>query len=142
MRVTEQIDAMEVSGVNPFKFLVVTRILATTFILPILTVYVIFIALIGSYIAVVLVQNMTWEYYVGRVIFSVEFGDAIPGVSKTFVFGYIVGLVGSYLGFNAKNGTEGVGKASTTSVVIASLLILIFDMILVKLTLWLWPTAT
>ena len=142
MRVTEQIDAMEVSGVNPFKFLVVTRILATTFILPILTAYVIFIALIGSYIAVVLVQNMTWEYYVGRVIFSVEFGDAIPGVSKTFVFGYIVGLVGSYLGFNAKNGTEGVGRASTTSVVIASLLILIFDMILVKLTLWLWPTTT
>jgi len=142
MRVTEQIDAMEVSGVNPFKFLVVTRILATTLILPILTVYVIFIALIGSYIAVVLVQNMTWEYYVGRVIFSVEFGDAIPGVSKTFVFGFIVGLVGSYLGFNAKNGTEGVGRASTTSVVIASLLILIFDMILVKLTLWLWPTAT
>ena len=67
---------------------------------------------------------------------------AAATVSKTFVFGYIVGLVGSYLGFNAKNGTEGVGKASTTSVVIASLLILIFDMILVKLTLWLWPTVT
>ena len=141
MRVTEQIDAMEVSGVNPFKFLVVTRVFATTFILPILTVYVIFIALIGAYIAVVLVQNMTWEYYTGRVIFSVEFGDAIPGVAKTFVFGYIVGIVGAYLGYNAKNGTEGVGKASTTSVVVSSLLILVFDMILVKLTLWLWPIA-
>lgn len=141
MRVTEQIDAMEVSGVNPFKFLVVTRVFATTFILPILTVYVIFIALIGAYIAVVLVQNMTWEYYTGRVIFSVEFGDAIPGVAKTFVFGYIVGIVGAYLGYNAKNGTEGVGKASTTSVVVSSLLILVFDMILVKLTLWLWPVA-
>src|SRR3972149_6034994 len=139
MRVTEQIDAMEVSGVNPFKFLVVPRVFATTFILPILTVYVIFIALIGAYIAVVLVQNMTWDYYIGRVIFAVEFGDVIPGVSKTFVFGYIVGIVGAYLGFNAKNGTEGVGKASTTSVVVSSLLILIFDMILVKLTLWLWP---
>ena len=141
MRVTEQIDAMEVSGVNPFKFLVVTRVFATTFILPILTVYVIFIALIGAYIAVVLVQNMTWEYYVGRVVFSVEFGDAIPGVAKTFVFGYIVGIVGAYLGYNTENGTEGVGKASTTSVVVSSLLILIFDMILVKLTLWLWPVA-
>lgn len=141
MRVTEQIDAMEVSGVNPFRFLVVTRIFATTLILPLLTVYVIFISLIGSYIAVVLVQNMTWEYYVGRVIFAIEFGDAVPGVSKTIVFGYLVGLVGSYLGFNAKNGTEGVGRASTTSVVISSLLILVFDMILVKLTLWLWPTV-
>ncbi|MCK5456588.1 MAG: ABC transporter permease, partial [Melioribacteraceae bacterium] len=114
MRVTEQIDAMEVSGVNPFRYLVVTRIFATTFILPILTVYVIFIALIGSYFAVVLVQNMTWDYYIGRVIFSVEFGDAIPGISKTFVFGYIVGLVGAYKGYTAINGTEGVGKASTS----------------------------
>ena len=141
MRVTEQIDAMEVSGVNPFRFLVVTRVFATTFILPILTVYVIFIALFGGYIAVVLVQNMTWQYYVDRVVFAVEFADAVPGVMKTFVFGFIVGIVGAYLGYNAKNGTEGVGRASTTSVVIASLLILIFDMILVKLTLWLWPAV-
>lgn len=140
MRVTEQIDAMEVSGVNPFRYLVVTRIFACTFILPLLTVYVIFIALTGSYIAVLLVQNMSIEYYTGAVIKSVEFGDAIPGVAKTFVFGYIVGLVGSYKGFTATNGTEGVGKASTTSVVISSLLILLFDMVLVKLTLWLWPT--
>ncbi len=140
MRVTEQIDAMEVSAINPFKFLVVTRIFATTFILPILTVYVIFIALIGSYIAVVLVQNMTWEYYTGAVILSVEFGDAIPGVAKTFIFGFIVGVVGSYKGYTATNGTEGVGRASTTAVVVSSILILIFDMILVKVTLWLWPT--
>lgn len=141
MRVTEQIDAMEVSGVDPFRYLVVTRVFATTMILPILTVYVIFISLIGSYIAVVLVQNMTWEYFTGRIIFAVEFADAIPGVLKTFVFGFIVGIVGAYLGYNAKNGTEGVGKASTTSVVVASLLILIFDMVLVKLTLWLWPNV-
>ena len=141
MRVTEQIDAMEVSGVNPFRYLVVTRIFATTFILPILTVYVIFISLIGAYIAVVLVQNMTWAYYLDRVIFSVEFGDAIPGVAKTFVFGYIVGLVGAYKGYTAENGTEGVGKASTSAVVVSSLLILIFDMVLVKLTLWIWPTV-
>jgi phospholipid/cholesterol/gamma-HCH transport system permease protein len=140
MRVTEQIDAMEVSAINPFKFLVVTRIFACTFILPILTVYVIFIALIGSYIAVVLVQNMTWEYYTSAVIFAVEFGDAIPGVAKTFVFGFIVGVVGSYKGYTTTNGTEGVGRASTTAVVVSSLLILIFDMILVKVTLWLWPT--
>ncbi|MFI5236814.1 MAG: MlaE family ABC transporter permease [Ignavibacteriales bacterium] len=141
MRVTEQIDAMEVSGVNPFRYLVVTRIFATTFILPILTIYVIFISLIGAYIAVVLVQNMTWAYYLDRVIFAVEFGDAFPGVTKTFFFGFIVGLVGAYKGYTAVNGTEGVGKASTSSVVVSSLLILIFDMVLVKLTLWLWPTV-
>jgi phospholipid/cholesterol/gamma-HCH transport system permease protein len=140
MRVTEQIDAMEVSGVGPFKYLVVTRVFACTFILPILTIYVIFIAFLGSYIAVVLVQNMTYQYYIDSVIYSVEFGDAIPGILKTFVFGFIVGIVGSYKGYTATNGTEGVGKAATTAVVVSSLMSLIFDMILVKITLWLWPT--
>lgn len=140
MRVTEQIDAMEVSGVNPFKYLVVTRIFACTFILPILTVYVIFVAFIGSYIAVVLVQNMSYAYYLDSVVASIEFGDAIPGILKTFVFGFIVGIVGTYKGYTATNGTEGVGKAATTAVVVSSLMILIFDMVLVKATLWLWPT--
>lgn len=141
MRVTEQIDAMEVGAINPFKFLVVTRIFACTFILPVLTVYVIFISLFGAYVAVLLVQNMTFEFYLGSVLKSVEFGDAIPGILKTFVFGFIVGVVGSYKGYTTTNGTEGVGKASTTAVVVSSLLILIFDMILVKITLWLWPTV-
>lgn len=141
MRVTEQIDAMEVSGVDSFKYLVITRIFACTFILPILTIYVIFIAFLGSYIAVVLVQNMTYSYFIDSVIGSVEFGDAIPGILKTFVFGFIVGIVGSYKGYTATNGTEGVGKAATTSVVVSSLMILIFDMVLVKITLWLWPTV-
>lgn len=140
MRVTEQIDAMEVSAINPFKYLVVTRVFACTFILPLLTVYVIFISLIGSYVAVLLTQNMSVEYYIDAVVGAVEFGDAIPGIAKTFIFGFIVGIVGSYKGYKATNGTEGVGRASTTSVVVASLLILIFDMVLVKITLWLWPT--
>lgn len=141
MRVTEQIDAMEVSGVNSFKYLVVTRVFACTFILPILTIYVIFIAFVGSYIAVVLVQNMTYQYFIDSVVYSVEFGDAIPGILKTFVFGFIVGIVGSYKGYTATNGTEGVGRAATTAVVVSSLMILIFDMVLVKITLWLWPTV-
>lgn len=141
MRVTEQIDAMEVSGVDSFKYLVITRIFACTFILPILTIYVIFIAFLGSYIAVVLVQNMTYSYFIDSVIGSVEFGDAVPGILKTFVFGFIVGIVGSYKGYTATNGTEGVGKAATTAVVVSSLMILIFDMVLVKVTLWLWPTV-
>lgn len=140
MRVTEQIDAMEVSGVNPFRYLVVTRVFATTMILPILTVYVIFIALIGGFLAVIITENMTLEYFKNAVLSAVEFGDLIPGVAKTFVFGYLAGIVGAYKGFTTEGGTEGVGKASTTSVVMASLLILIFDMVLVKITLWLWPT--
>lgn len=140
MKVTEQIDAMEVSAIDPFKFLVVTRVTACTMILPILTTYVIFIAIIGGYVAVIITQNMNFNYYVGSLLDSIEFGDFIPGVAKTFVFGFIVGIVGAYKGYTADKGTEGVGKASTTSVVLSSLLILLVDMVLVKLTLWLWPT--
>lgn len=141
MRVTEQIDAMEVSAINPFKYLVVTRVIACTVIMPLLTIYVIFIAILGGYIAVIITQNMNFSYYVGSVLDAIEFGDVIPGVLKTLVFGFIVGIVGSFKGYTADKGTEGVGKASTTSVVLSSLLILIFDMVLVKVTLWLWPTT-
>ncbi|MDZ7766096.1 MAG: ABC transporter permease [Melioribacteraceae bacterium] len=140
MRVTEQIDAMEVSGINPYNYLVVTRTIATTMILPILTIYVIFIAIIGGYLAVIIAESMSFTYYQNAVINAIEFGDLIPGVAKTFVFGFIVGIVGSYKGFIAEGGTEGVGRASTTAVVMSSLLILIFDMVLVKVTMWVWPT--
>jgi phospholipid/cholesterol/gamma-HCH transport system permease protein len=139
MRVTEQIDAMEVSAIDPFRFLVVTRVVACSIILPVLAVYVIFLAIFGGYIAVMLVQNSSFELYTGAVIQSITFSDAIPGVGKTIFFGFIVGIVGAYKGYNADKGTEGVGKASTTSVVLASLLILVADMILVKISLILWP---
>lgn len=140
MRVTEQIDAMEVTAVNPFKYLVVTRVIATTMILPLLTVYVIFLAIIGGYLGVILTQSMTLQYYQHSVVDAIRYGDLIPGIAKTFIFGYIVGLVGSYKGFATEGGTEGVGRASTTSVVLSSLLILLFDTVLVKITLWIWPT--
>lgn len=141
MRVTEQIDAMEVSAINPFKFLVVTRILATTFILPVLTMYSIVLSVLGCYIAIVMVQPMTLKLYMGAVIDSIKFADLIPGVGKTMFFGFIVGLVGTFKGYNADRGTEGVGIAATTAVVLSSLLILLTDMVLVKLTLFLWPNT-
>lgn len=138
MRVTEQIDAMEVSAVNPFKFLVVTRILACTLILPVLTAYVIALAIIGGFLALLLFQSINFTLYINSVIKALEFTDYIPGIIKTFFFGFIVGAVGSYKGYTAVNGTVGVGKASTSSVVLSSLLILLVDMVLVKITLWLW----
>lgn len=141
MRVTEQIDAMEVSAINPFKYLVVTRVIATTLILPILTVYVVMIAIFGGYIAVIITENMSFAYYQSSVVTAVQFGDLIPGITKTFIFGFIVGIVGAFKGYSTEGGTEGVGKASTTAVVLSSLLILIFDTILVKVTLWIWPTT-
>jgi phospholipid/cholesterol/gamma-HCH transport system permease protein len=86
-----------------------------------------------------MIQPMTVKLYIGAVVESIKFGDLIPGLGKTFIFGYIVGLVGSFKGFNADKGTEGVGLASTTAVVVSSLFILITDMVLVKVTFWLWP---
>jgi phospholipid/cholesterol/gamma-HCH transport system permease protein len=142
MRVTEQIDAMEVSAINPFNYLVVTRVIATTMILPILTLYVIIIAILGAFLAIAITEPMSFQYYQASVVNSIEFGDFIPSIAKTFVFGFIVGIVGCYKGYTAEGGTEGVGRASTTSVVLASLLILIFDMVLVKISLWLWPTLS
>lgn len=139
MRVTEQIDAMEVSAIDPFKFLVVTRIIACTLILPLLTMYVNFIALIGSYISILLLQSMSLQLYTGNILNAIGFVDLLPAIGKTFFFGFIVGLIGSYKGFNAEKGTEGVGKASTSSVVVSSLLILIMDSVLVKISLIIWP---
>ena len=138
MRVTEQIDAMEVSAIHPFKFLVVTRVLACTLILPMLTVYAIFLGLFGGFLAIYLSQNISLQLYINAIIHSVEFVDLIPGIIKTFFFGFIVGIVGSYKGYNADNGTVGVGRASTSSVVVSSLLILVFDMVLGKITVSLW----
>jgi phospholipid/cholesterol/gamma-HCH transport system permease protein len=138
MRVTEQIDAMEVSAIHPFKFLVVTRVLACTLILPMLTVYAIFLALVGGFLAIFLSQHISPQLYINAVVNSVEFSDLIPGIIKTFFFGFIVGIVGSYKGYNAENGTVGVGRASTSSVVVSSLLILLFDMVLGRLTISLW----
>ncbi len=138
MRVTEQIDAMEVSAINPYRFLVVTRILACTLILPILTMYVNFLAIIGGYVAVALSTGSSFQLYTDAVIKTLEFTDVIPAFAKTFIFGFIVGSVGAYKGYNTSNGTVGVGKASTSSVVTASLLILLVDMVLVKITVWLW----
>lgn len=139
MRVTEQIDAMEVTAVNPFKYLVVTRVIATTMILPLLTVYVIFLAVFGGYLGVIIAQSMSFKYYLDSVVSAVEFGDLIPGVVKTFFFGYLVGIIGAYKGYTTEGGTEGVGRASTTAVVLSSLMILLVDTVLVKITLWIWP---
>lgn len=135
MRVTEQIDALEVSAVDPFNYLVVTRIISCIVMMPLLTAYVDFLAIFGGYISEALSFNSTFQLYFSEVIGSLKFIDILPGVGKTAVFGYIIGLIGSYEGFNAGQGTEGVGRAATTAVVLASLNIIFMDMIIVQLTL-------
>ncbi len=131
MKVTEQIDAMEVSGTNPFKFLVVTRIAATTLMIPLLVILGDFIALIGSAIIENMKGDVSFQLYFNQVFNALEFSDLIPATVKTFFFGFAIGLVGCYKGYNSKKGTAGVGKASNSAVVYTSMLLFIIDFIAV-----------
>ncbi len=134
MKVTEQIDAMEVSGTNPFKYLVVTRILAVTLMLPLLVILGDTIALIGSAIVENLKGGVSFTLYFNQVFDALKFSDVFPATIKTFFFGFAIGLVGTYKGYNCSKGTVGVGEASNSAVVYASMLLFIIDFIAVFVT--------
>jgi phospholipid/cholesterol/gamma-HCH transport system permease protein len=134
MKVTEQIDAMEVAAINPFKFLVVTRILATTLMIPLLVVLADGVGILGGYIGVNIHGDVSLSRYIAKVFEILTFTDIFPATIKTFFFGFFVGMIGCYKGFNAENGTESVGKAANSAVVTASLTIFIIDMLAVQLT--------
>jgi len=131
MRVTEQIDAMEVSGTNPFKYLVVTRIMATTLMLPLLIIFGDAIALYGSAVIENLKGDVSYQLYFNQVFDALEFSDIIPSTVKSFFFGFAIGLVGTFKGYNCENGTVGVGEASNSAVVYTSMLLFIIDFIAV-----------
>ncbi|WP_405575757.1 MlaE family ABC transporter permease [Winogradskyella sp. Asnod2-B02-A] len=134
MRVTEQIDAMEVSGTNPFNFLVVTRVLAVTLMLPLLVIISDAIALFGSYLIENSKGNVSFTLYFNQVFDALEFGDILPATIKSVFFGLAIGLVGCYKGYYCKKGTAGVGKAANSAVVVSSLLLFIIDFIAVFVT--------
>jgi phospholipid/cholesterol/gamma-HCH transport system permease protein len=133
MRVTEQIDAMEVSGTNPFKYLVVTRITATTLMLPILIIFGDAIALFGSAIVENLKGAVSYQLYFNQVFDAIKYSDIIPATVKSFFFGYAIGLVGCYKGYYCKKGTAGVGEASNSAVVYTSMLLFVIDFVAVFL---------
>ena len=134
MRVTEHIDAMEVSGTNPFKYLVVTRILATTFMLPILVILGDAIAVYGSFMVEHLKGNVSFQLYFNQVFEALEFGDLMPATIKSFFFGFAIGLVGCYKGYYCTKGTAGVGLAANSAVVYTSMLLFIIDFVAVFVT--------
>lgn len=134
MRVTEQIDAMEVSGTNPFKYLIVTRVLATTLMLPILSSLSNAVSIFGGYLGVNIRGSVSWHLYWLQVYDALSFGDLVPSLLKTFFFGFAIGLIGCYKGYNTSKGTEGVGRSANSAVVVASLLVFILDLIAVQLT--------
>jgi len=134
MKVTEQLDAMEVSGANPVQYLVVTRILATTLMVPILSVMGDAIGLFGGYLALNIRDSMSFNLYFTKVIASLNYSDFLPAFVKTILFGFAIGFVGCYKGFHSNKGTESVGLAANSAVVTASLWIFVIDAVAVQAT--------
>jgi phospholipid/cholesterol/gamma-HCH transport system permease protein len=134
MRVTEQIDSMEVSSTNPIRFLVVTRVLASTFMVPLLILYADAFGILGSWAGANIKGDVPFVLFFSQAFGHVGFFDFFPAIIKSFFFGTVIGLVGTYKGYHAGRGTESVGNAANSSVVLASLLVLIVDMIAVQIT--------
>jgi phospholipid/cholesterol/gamma-HCH transport system permease protein len=134
MRVTEQIDAMEVSGINPVKYLVVTRVLAATLMVPLLVIYSDGIAFIGSFLGVNIQGSISFRLFLKNAFDSVHFYDIIPATIKTFFFGFAIGVISCYKGYYTDRGTAGVGFAANSAVVASSLAVFIIDLIAVQLT--------
>jgi len=136
MRVTEQIDAMEVSGTKPFKFLVCTRVIATTITIPLLATYVAFIALVGGYLNVSQNEGTTYTTFMQQAFEPLTFVDFWASLMKAVVFGFTIGIVGCYQGYNSTKGTEGVGKAANGAVVTAMFLVFIEEVLIVQIAGW------
>lgn len=132
MRVTEQIDAMEVSAVNPFRYLVVTRVLATTCMLPLLMLYMSLIALLGAYLNVHNNEQTSLAAFFVNAFEQISFLDIFASTFKSLVFGFTIGIIGCYKGYYTTQGTQGVGKAANSAVVISMFLIFVEEIIIVQ----------
>ncbi|MBS1531633.1 MAG: ABC transporter permease [Bacteroidetes bacterium] len=134
MKVTEQIDAMDVSGANPMQYLVVTRVLATTCMIPLLAVMGHVISLIGGYVAINIQASVNWLLYYNKCVGALTFSDLLPAFIKTIFFGFAIGFIGCYKGYNSNRGTESVGLSANSAVVAASLWIFVIDAIVVQVS--------
>ncbi len=136
MRVSEQIDAMEVSAINPFKYLVVTRVVATTITVPILGLFCGFVALMGSYFNIHSFEATSFITFFKQGFSTITFLDVFSSLFKSIVFGFTIGIVGTYKGFNAIKGTLGVGRAANEAVVLAMFLVFIEEIVIVQMANW------
>jgi phospholipid/cholesterol/gamma-HCH transport system permease protein len=139
MRATEQIDAIETLSIDSFKFLVVTRITACTIMLPLLTIFMNAAGVFGGYVAEHVASHLSWRLYLTRAFDGVALANFIPPTLKTAVFGYLIGTISCFFGYTTNEGSDGVRRASTNSVVISSLVVILADVILVKCIFFLFP---
>jgi phospholipid/cholesterol/gamma-HCH transport system permease protein len=134
MKVTEQIDAMEVSSTNPIRFLVVTRVLAATLMIPLLVIYADTLGVLGCWAGVNMKGDVSFVLFFSQAFSQFEFIDFLPAVVKSFFFGAVIGTMGCYKGYTAGRGTESVGIAANSAVVVSSLLVIILDLVAVQIT--------
>ena len=134
MKVTEQIDSMEVSSTNPIRFLVVTRVVAATIMIPLLVLYADALGILGSWAGANIKGHVTFVLFFSQAFSPVDYIDFLPAVVKSFFFGAVIGIVGCYKGYTAGRGTESVGIAANSAVVLSSLLVIIVDLIAVQIT--------
>jgi phospholipid/cholesterol/gamma-HCH transport system permease protein len=139
MKVTEQIDAIEASAINPYRLLAVTRILACILMLPLLTVATDACALLAGWFAQALVVQLSFHQFILTGFNGATFDAFLPPTFKTAVYGLIIGLVACYEGMRTRGGAEGVGRAATRSVVLGSLFLILADVVLVKFILVVFP---
>jgi phospholipid/cholesterol/gamma-HCH transport system permease protein len=135
-KVTEQIDAMEVSAINPFKYLVVTRVIAATITVPILGLFCGFVALMGSYLNVHSLEAVSFVSFFKNGFATITFLDVFSALIKSTVFGFTIGIIGTYKGYNAFKGTRGVGRAANEAVVLAMFLIFVEEIVIVQIANW------
>lgn len=128
MKVTEQIDAMEVSGTNPFKYLVVTRVMATMLMVPLLVIISDTISLYGAFLGVNMKQEISFHLFTNQIFQKLSFGDVVPSIIKSIFFGFAIGIIGCFKGFTTKNGTQGVGQSANMAVVISTFAVFIIDL--------------
>jgi phospholipid/cholesterol/gamma-HCH transport system permease protein len=133
MRLTEQIDALEVLGLSPMRELVAPRVAACMLAQPVLTTFIIYLALGSGYLAEALGGSMTMTQYFTECLRVLRLNNVLPAILQTLVLGYLVGLIGCWFGMNARGGTEGVGRAATGGVVVSLFGVLVAEVALVKI---------
>ena len=139
MKVTEQIDALEATAVDSFRYLVVTRVMACVIALPLLTTVMNVMGILGGFAAEAAITGVPMRTYFRQAFSPIQFSDLIPATLKTMVFGFIIATAASYLGVNTTRGTEGVGQASTRSVVLSSMLLILANVLLVRIIFFFYP---
>ena len=133
MKVTEQIDAMEVSGTNPFTYLAVSRILACSLMIPLLVLFTDAVALMGGFTSVYFVENTSFPLFWSQAFSTIELEDLFASTLKSVLFGFSIGLISCYKGFTSKKGTTGVGKAANSAVVLAMFMIFVIDLLTLQI---------